>query len=194
MQLLGLARTLGGGVRRPLLQRRGTPAASVRLSPAAVPLRPASTIITVTARGRGAGAQRQAAAASWLLKSQLAPAVGAPAVSGLHTTPARLHSDPSTGAVSSREQQWQARFEQLQAYKDKHGDCNVPFGWAANPALGTWVSNQRAYKQRLDQGDANPGITSERVERLEAEGFEWDPNEQQWQARFEQLQAYKDKH
>jgi hypothetical protein len=38
---------------------------------------------------------------------------------------------------------WEAQLAKLKKYRRKHGDCNVPRGWAEDPRLGTWVSNQR---------------------------------------------------
>ncbi len=81
--------------------------------------------------------------------------------------------------------QWQKRLEELQAYKQKYGHCNVSSAIAC--ALNVWISAQRtAYKKvQLDAW---------KVERLNALGFDWDPLLNQWQVNFEQLQAYKQKH
>jgi hypothetical protein len=38
---------------------------------------------------------------------------------------------------------WEAQLARLAAYKKTHGDCNVPQGWAEDPRLGRWVSDQR---------------------------------------------------
>ena len=38
---------------------------------------------------------------------------------------------------------WAEMFTALVAYKQQHGDCNVPVRWPENPALGTWVNKQR---------------------------------------------------
>jgi hypothetical protein len=71
------------------------------------------------------------------------------------------------------QREWEASRAKLEAYKAQHGDCNVPQGWASDPALGRWVSYQRDYKKRLDRGDDNPGITAARAAKLDALGFEW---------------------
>jgi hypothetical protein len=63
----------------------------------------------------------------------------------------------------------------VEAYKAEHGDCNVPQGWASDPALGNWVSAQRYSKKRLDRGDPRPGMTAARVAKLDELGFEWEP-------------------
>jgi hypothetical protein len=48
---------------------------------------------------------------------------------------------------------WEAHLARLVAYKAMHGDCNVPQGWAGDPGLGRWVSNQRSRKRKLDRGE-----------------------------------------
>jgi len=63
---------------------------------------------------------------------------------------------------------WDAYVEQLIAYRAAHGDCIVPYTFAAadGTKLGEWVSTQRkAYKA----GELSP----ERVHQLEAVGFAW---------------------
>jgi hypothetical protein len=56
-------------------------------------------------------------------------------------------------------------------YKRRHGDCNVPQGWAKDPRLGSWVNTQRMYKKKLDRGEPSPGMTAERAAKLAALGF-----------------------
>ena len=74
--------------------------------------------------------------------------------------------------------------EELEAYADENGDCNVPKEYAANPQLGSWVDNQRTcYK--------NGELSDDRIERLEDLGFSWDPNQDSWDRCFKELAAYK---
>ena len=47
--------------------------------------------------------------------------------------------------------------------------------WAGDPKLGRWVSAQRKAKKDLDAGSSKPGITSERIAKLDAIGFDWSP-------------------
>jgi hypothetical protein len=70
---------------------------------------------------------------------------------------------------------WEAQLAKLQGYKARHGDCNVPRGWAEDPGLGNWANTQRTYKKKLDRGEASGGMTATRVARLEALGFAWAP-------------------
>jgi hypothetical protein len=93
---------------------------------------------------------------------------------------------------------WEARLAKLEAYKRRHGDCNVPQGWGENPGLGTWVNNQRAYKRKLDRGEPSEGMTVAREARLDAVGFTWETQlatwEASWEAQLAKLEAYKCKH
>jgi len=77
-------------------------------------------------------------------------------------------------------------FRALVAFKGKQGHCNVPFSWSENPELGRWVANQR---QTFRKGK----LSEERVVRLEALGFEWDPFTAAWEAMFQALVAFKGK-
>ena len=86
---------------------------------------------------------------------------------------ARLRLGASTGYPKRRS--WEAQLARLAAYKAAHGDCNVPQGWAEDPRLGSWVSNQRTRKRKLDRGEPSEGMTAERAARLTALGFVWDP-------------------
>jgi hypothetical protein len=59
---------------------------------------------------------------------------------------------------------WDGMFAALVAYKQIHGDCNVPQGWKDNPVLGKWCQHQRAsYKKNQ--------LSLHRVTRLKKLGF-----------------------
>jgi hypothetical protein len=38
---------------------------------------------------------------------------------------------------------WETRLTELNGYKERFGDCNVPKGWGEDPWLGDWVEKQR---------------------------------------------------
>src|SRR5450759_2608400 len=42
-----------------------------------------------------------------------------------------------------QEAAWELRFEQLKAYRRKHGHCQVPSRSKKHPSLGHWVNYQR---------------------------------------------------
>jgi hypothetical protein len=79
----------------------------------------------------------------------------------------------ASGASLPNEAAWEAKLARLAAYKEAHGDCNVPRGWAEDPTLGNWVGHQREYKKKLDRGESSDRMTAERAVRLEALGFAW---------------------
>ena len=78
-------------------------------------------------------------------------------------------------------------------YKEKHGDCNVPKGCAANTQLANWVDKQRQNYQ-LRNKSKKSWMTEERIAKLNNIGFEWVCNEDAWETRFTQLVAYKEAH
>jgi hypothetical protein len=90
------------------------------------------------------------------------------------------------------------RHGDLQIYKRRHGDCNVPTeGWAEDPPLGRWVNSQRQYKKVLDRGEPSKhGMTAERVAKLGAMGFAWDPLnlDAVWEGWLAKLKAHKAAH
>jgi len=82
--------------------------------------------------------------------------------------------------------QWDEHFERLVAYSKKYGNAQVPQTFAEDQKLANWCTYQR---ERIRKGKMPP----ERLERLEAIGFEWEPVlERQWNEKFEKLRAFKD--
>ena len=77
---------------------------------------------------------------------------------------------------------WDERYGELKAYKEKYGHCNVPQGWPEPTPLGRWVTRQR---QNMDS------LTKDRVKRLNDFGFVWNPLEANWEEMFEALVEYK---
>ena len=64
------------------------------------------------------------------------------------------------------EQAWAERYDELQTYKNEHGNCNVPQGWPENKQLDLWVSAQRKQKTEFDNGGRKANaITQERTRR-----------------------------
>jgi hypothetical protein len=60
---------------------------------------------------------------------------------------------------------WETMFVELTDYKQRFGHCNVPQRWPENPQLATWVGTQRSQKN----------LSTERKARLDALGFDWNP-------------------
>ena len=74
----------------------------------------------------------------------------------------RKHSSASASTVSSggkrpddqgvghrNDAQWLEHFEALKLYKQEHGNCVVPRGYDDNPALATWVAEQRYVRRSV---------------------------------------------
>ena len=76
---------------------------------------------------------------------------------------------------SPDEADWEALRARLAAFKAERGDCRVLQKYPADPQLGSWVTKQRQRKKKLDGGHPSPGITAERVAKLDALDFEWSP-------------------
>lgn len=76
---------------------------------------------------------------------------------------------------------WRAMLERLQAYKDAHGDADVPNRWAEDTKLAAWVSAQRQARKRGELIDLQ-------VELLDQLGFSWSLRERgSWDDRIQEL-------
>ena len=80
---------------------------------------------------------------------------------------------------------WKRRFDELKAFKDERGHCNVPTN---HGKLGLWVASQRrAYKGRKGN------LSGERRKALDALGFISDPRDVAWYGKLDELRAFKAK-
>ena len=71
------------------------------------------------------------------------------------------------GFCWARHTAWEQRIHDLKAFKEKHGHCNVPHRYPANPGLGTWVSGVRRRKKLGE-------LATDRILSLDALGFCWE--------------------
>ena len=69
---------------------------------------------------------------------------------------------------------WDERFEELKVFKSKVGHCRVPCNFKYNRPLSIWVKCQRR-QYKLYQMNQPTNMTLERIQRLNAIGFAWDP-------------------
>ncbi len=74
-------------------------------------------------------------------------------------------------------------FARLVAYKDVHGDCNLPVPYEPDSQLGRWVSKQRSRKP-----------SHERIASLDELDFIWDAQAAKWEEMYGKLVAYKTEH
>lgn len=106
-----------------------------------------------------------------------------PKSNGIHPPPSDSHAvTPVTGnltlisqRVSLHDVKWNKKFEELQAYKKRYGDCDVSSSRKKSnhcKVLGKWVSAQReAYNAKMNGRYSS--LTNERIEALESIGFRW---------------------
>ena len=82
---------------------------------------------------------------------------------------------------------WEFRCGELANFYETHGHSRVPQkdekGKLTN--LGSWVSEQRRRKQTLSE---------ERVSRLDALDFVWDPLKMAWEEKFSELENFVAEH
>ena len=115
------------------------------------------------------------------------------------------------------EVQWLEMLDELRVYKEINGDTLVPKLYPVNPSLGSWVSNQRRnythYKKMKEMEEKWRGVevlddeakvelerlnrlafgmTEERIQLLEVEGFIWDVHSHAWELQFQELRSFID--
>jgi hypothetical protein len=77
---------------------------------------------------------------------------------------------------------WNRHYQELVAFRQRFGHCNVPGEWAENSQLGIWVDNQRRRKRRLEP------LHKRRLNRL---GFDWSPAETLWKTHLQELREFQ---
>ena len=87
-------------------------------------------------------------------------------------------------------------FEQLEAYKAKHGHCNVKQASGDDKSLGQWCSHVRQSVKKMKNNEAPivAGLSEEYIQRLTDIEFDCGIKSCSFEKRFEQLEAYKAKH
>lgn len=100
-------------------------------------------------------------------------------------------------------EKWICRYKALLKYREKHGNCNVPFQnlnkkqqndkEAEEPILSQWVKRQR-HQYKLRSAGKRSHLTDERVQMLEDIGFIWDSHAAAWEENFESLRAFQQRH
>ncbi|MCH8243595.1 MAG: helicase associated domain-containing protein, partial [Planctomycetes bacterium] len=79
------------------------------------------------------------------------------------------------------DQKWDAKFDDLVAYKHKFGHCDVPYSFKDDPALGHWVYDQRRIGcgQYYRKGKLME-LNDDRRQRLEKIGFTFEREVDAW--------------
>jgi superfamily II DNA or RNA helicase len=93
------------------------------------------------------------------------------------------------GIAVRRPDPWGAPYQDLKAFKGEHGHLRVPEGYkgASGIDLSDWKADQRV---RRKAGRA----TKDQERLLDEIGFDWDPGEDAWQARYAEAAAWKAEH
>jgi superfamily II DNA or RNA helicase len=79
---------------------------------------------------------------------------------------------------------WEEGYDALQKYHSREGHCVVPVEYSFDKfKLGHWVRTQRRFKK-------NNQLDVDRIKRLDALGFSWDPHVSQWEEGYAALQKY----
>ena len=81
---------------------------------------------------------------------------------------------------------WDKIFARLGQFKDRFGHCHVLRRWPEDPQLGIWVMRQRIRKRK-------GRLSADRIQRLDALGFEWDPRATAWEEMFARLGQFQER-
>src|SRR5262249_16889393 len=84
---------------------------------------------------------------------------------------------------------WDTGYRDLKAFKDEHGHLRVPEGYkgASGIDLTDWKASQRVRRKAAKMATGQERLVDEM-------GFDWDPGEDAWQARYTEAAAWKDEH
>lgn len=82
---------------------------------------------------------------------------------------------------------WEKTYQELVAYKEIFGHCNVSKGQPEYYELADWLA-----KQRKDRKNEEPRLTQSKIEKLDAIGIEWNVYVKPgWDNFFEELVKFK---
>ncbi|CAJ1950414.1 unnamed protein product [Cylindrotheca closterium] len=94
-------------------------------------------------------------------------------------TTRRIQELESIGFIwQSHASAWQEKLNELKAFKQRTGHCNVPSDYCENPTLATWVKCQRRQYKLYAAGASAPSTTAmtvHRLQTLESLGFVFEP-------------------
>ena len=88
---------------------------------------------------------------------------------------------------------WKTLYEELLAYKETHGHCNVPQKDKSNPRLGSWVDQMR---KSFKNGTLE--LKHDHIRKLNSLGFVWSVDKRRppvdWTTSYNELVAYKEEY
>lgn len=120
----------------------------------------------------------------------------APAVSILEKYPAKKRKrslDTLARSDTKPSRSWATMFGRLKAYKEQHGDLNVPDDDESYKELYRWIGSQRkAYRTLKRDATCTDGFMDEKITRLLELGFDF--QYVSWDCHFKQLEAFQSSH
>jgi hypothetical protein len=82
--------------------------------------------------------------------------------------------------------EWEEMYASLVPFKERFGHCKVPLDWPEDPELANWVCWQRQLR--------NSGrLSADRIQQLDALGFDWDTRGTAWEAIFVRLVLFQER-
>lgn len=107
----------------------------------------------------------------------------------------------STPIMNRRDKKWDERYQELKAYHQVFGNCNVPVGYKQAPKLGSWALQQKVKCRQFEKGE-QCSMTDHRFGMLKELDFDYESkgrgnsagklNQEGWSMMLEKLKAYKD--
>jgi hypothetical protein len=103
---------------------------------------------------------------------------------------------PSTPPRKRKASTFNERFEELVAFKAKHGHCNPPSTPTSEYAsIGKWANHVRlSYRQLQNNTQPHIRLTEEHIKRLTNAGFVWNVRKKSFEVRFKDLTDFKNKY
>jgi hypothetical protein len=99
---------------------------------------------------------------------------------------------------NKRKTLWEQRFVELEQYKRKHGNANVPQNYKRNTPLGRWVRRQRLYYGAIiEEEDAlehSDDLTTYRIQKLMDVDFSFHLRLDVWSQRLQELKEFIEIH
>mmetsp|Transcript_5030 Transcript_5030/g.12001 ORF Transcript_5030/g.12001 Transcript_5030/m.12001 type:complete len:252 (+) Transcript_5030:161-916(+) len=77
---------------------------------------------------------------------------------------------PCVAETKAQRAKWMKQYEQLKAYRDAKGNCNIPKHYPENQTLANWCGSQKGMFRRMQQGLSH--MPQYRIELLKTIGFE----------------------
>lgn len=90
---------------------------------------------------------------------------------------------------------WNEWYEKLVAYKEQHGDVDLPARWKDNNELDglcMWLTRQKKQYKNFQYGHKNERPW--RVAALQKLGVKWEKRASLWDTHYKELLAYKERH